>query len=164
MNWLGELIQRNVDPSDTVLDLGCGIMQATKGLACKSILGVDIFRRYLEELKHEYQTLLLSVTNTSVFLDDAYDVVLCTDVVEHLEKEAALILLNECIRICRRVAVVYTPIIFRHNQQPEGGAWGLGENLHQLHKCILTKEELECSGYEVAVYLEHNCHLAMYRK
>lgn len=164
MNWLGELIQRDMDSGDTVLDLGCGIMQVTKGLVCKSILGVDIFRSYLEELKYEYQTLLLSVTQTAVFLDESYDVVVCTDVVEHLEKENALTLLKECTRICRKVAIVYTPIIFRHNQQPEGGAWGLGENPYQLHKCIVSREELESVGYEVTAYPEYNCHLAIYHK
>jgi len=75
LNWLGEIIQNYVDKSDTVLDLGCGIMQATtdviekhpslsfrqklKGkmaipsiLNCKMIVGVDIWKEYLEK-NHE---------------------------------------------------------------------------------------------------------------
>lgn len=164
MNWLGEIIQKNVDPSDTVLDLGCGIMQATNGLVCKSILGVDLFARYLEELKYEYQTLQLSVTETIAFLDKSYDVVICTDVIEHLDKQDALNTIKECIRICRRTAIVYTPRVFQENYQPEGGAWGLGENIYQSHKCVVTKEELEEVGYKVTIpVVEHiKCNLAIY--
>jgi 2-polyprenyl-3-methyl-5-hydroxy-6-metoxy-1,4-benzoquinol methylase len=165
MNWLGEIIQKNVEPNDTVLDLGCGIMQATKGLVCKSILGVDLFARYLEELKYEYQTIQLSVTETCAFLDKSYDIVLCTDVVEHLEKNDALKVIDECIRICRKTAIVYTPRVFQENYQPNDGAWGLGENVYQLHRCVITKEELETAGYKVtipAVAEQIKCNLAIY--
>ena len=150
---------------DTVLDLGCGIMGATKGLVCKSILGVDLFSRYLEELKYDYQTLQLSVTETVAFLDKSYDVVTCIDVVEHLDKDDALTVIKECIRICRRTAIVYTPRVFQENYQPEGGAWGLGENTYQLHKCIITKEELEEAGYKVIIPISDDpikCNFAIY--
>jgi len=127
------------------------------------MLGVDIFVNYLEEIKYQYPTIHLSVTETAVFLDDSYDIVICTDVVEHLEREAALKLLYECTRVCRRTAIVYTPITFRNNQQPDGGAWGLGDNDYQLHRCIVTKEELERAGYKVTTPAI-NCHLAVYNK
>lgn len=151
MNWLGEIVQSLVTDNDTVLDLGCGIMQATIDLQCKSIVGVDIFPRYLEEIKHLHSTMHLSVTESCVFLDQSYDVVTCLDVLEHLEKSEALQTVRECKRICRKAAILYTPQVFRANYQSPGGAWGLGDNIYQLHRCILLREELESEGYKVSV-------------
>ena len=165
MNWLGEVIQKNVESSDTVLDLGCGIMQATEGLVCKSVLGVDIFARYLEEIKYTHPTVQLSVEETGAFLDNSFDVVLCIDVLEHLEKDVAVIVLQECIRICRRTSIVYTPRVFQDNPQPKEGAWGLGDNIYQSHKCCLSKEELEATGYMVTIPKSNDkikCNLGIY--
>lgn len=167
MNWLGEIVQKIVTDKDTVLDLGCGIMQATIGLQCKSIIGVDIFPRYLEKIKHLHPTIHLSVTESCVFLDQSFDVVICLDVLEHLEKSEAMQTVRECKRICRKASILYTPQVFRPNYQAPGGAWGLGDNIYQLHKCILLRHELESEEYKVTVPEFNNpngCMLAVYER
>ena len=170
MNWLGEIIQNNVDKSDTVLDLGCGIMQATtnviekhpspsflqklKGkkaippiLNCKMIVGVDIWQEYLEKNKNRYIVLNIDVMKTDIFLDNSFDVVLSLDVLEHLPEDQCWKLLDEMQRIARKKVIVYTPKEFDPNQE---NAWGMGKNPHQLHKSIIKPVIFEKRGYRVS--------------
>src|SRR3990167_11074146 len=100
MNWLGELISKEITYDDSILDLGCGIMSATDELEHK-ILGVDIWDRYLNHIKDKFPTVKISMEETYRFMDKSYDVVLCLDVLEHLEYELALKIIDECKRIAR---------------------------------------------------------------
>lgn len=149
MNWLGELIQTEITEKDTVLDLGCGIMIGYDELKYKSILGVDIWAKYLDNIKHKKNTVMLGMTDTHRFMDDSYDVVICLDVVEHLDYDLALKVLDECKRICRKKAIVFTPIEFKPNHQNEGGAWNLGDNVFQNHLCVVSKNDMQLRGYNV---------------
>lgn len=154
MNWLGEIVQNYVGPEDTLLDLGCGIMGATAGISAKSVLGVDIFPTYLTHIRTRYPTVILGMEETGRFVDQSYDVVICLDVVEHLEKELAIRVLGECPRICRKSALIFTPKVLHDNEQPEGGAWGMGENEYQKHRCLITADELTANGYSVVEHGE----------
>ncbi len=117
MNWLGDLIQKEISESDNILDLGCGVMQSTDGLRAKSITGVDIWEKYLDRIKHKYNVIKLNMDETDRFIDKSYDVVICLDVIEHLEKELALKIIDECKRICRKKAILYTPVEFNDNSE-----------------------------------------------
>lgn len=156
MNWLGELVQREIQASDTVLDLGCGIMQATDGLLALSILGVDVFPKYLDHIKEKHQTVRISLDETDRFMDKSYDVVICLDVVEHLPKELALKILDECKRICRRKAIIFTPLEFDDNTKAVENSWDLGYNEHQKHICQITKQEFRTHGYHVIKTDDYN--------
>ena len=64
LNWLGKILQKHISGDDTVLDMGCGIMQATTNslqknrklfyknrnqiLKCKSLLGCELIDKYIE--------------------------------------------------------------------------------------------------------------------
>ena len=149
MNWLGELIQKDITPDDTVLDLGCGIMQATDELKAKSILGVDLWDVYLNHIKNLHPTCMINMDETDRFMDESFDVVICLDVVEHLDKKLAIKILDECERICRKKAIIYTPNEFKNNDQATEGAWNLGENIHQKHLCLIERADLKVRGYNV---------------
>lgn len=172
MNWLGAIIQKYVDSSDIVLDIGCGIMQATtdviekhpipslseklKGkkiipanLDCKMIVGVDIWEKYLEKNKERYIVIKTNVENTEIFLDNSFDVVISLDVLEHIEKETSLKLLNEMERIARKRVIVYTPRQFESNEENEEDAWKMGKNPFQLHKSLIKPEIFEQMGYKI---------------
>lgn len=148
-NWLGEIVQENITPEDIVLDLGCGIQQANDEIKCKYILGVDIWEVYLNHIKNNIPTCKISMDETDRFMDKSYDVVLCLDVVEHLEYDLALKVLDECKRIARRKVIIYTPNEFKNNDQLPEGAWGLGENKYQKHLCLIEKFDLLSRGYTV---------------
>ena len=156
MNWLGDEIQKYVSHDDIVLDLGCGIMQATsdtitKGsLSCKTILGVEIVEKYVDRIKEKYPTIIGNVTDTSMFANDSFDVVICIDVLEHLEKEEALHVIGEMQRIARKHVIVYTPREFKANEENEDNAWGMGKNEYQLHKCLVDENNLTSLGFKVS--------------
>jgi len=163
MNWLGEDIQREITTHDTVLDLGCGIMGAITTLKCKSILGVDIWDKYLDHIKHDCPTIKLDMSELDRFMAKSYDVVLCLDVIEHLPKELALQVLDDIKRICRKKAIIYTPIQFKINDQPEEGAWGMGECHYQDHKCLISRADLVKRKYKVKNPMEDGWY-AIYTK
>lgn len=155
MNWLGLQVQEHIANSDTVLDLGCGIMQASDDMVSKFILGVDIWDKYLDNIKHLHPTIRVSMEETDRFMDNSYDVVICLDVVEHLEKELALKVINECKRICRKKAIIYTPSEFKDNLQAVPDAWGLGENPHQEHLCVLNHDDFVSRGYRTSIVTDN---------
>lgn len=158
MNWLGEIVQKNVGKNDIVLDLGCGIMQATTGiydgkksLKCKTILGVELVEKYLDRVKQHYPTVKMNVMDTDKFVDGSYDVVICLDVLEHLEMPYAMELLREMKRIARNKVLVYTPRNFDHNGDNVNNAWGMGENQLQHHHCLVTEKMLNDLGYRTVI-------------
>src|SRR3990167_6083186 len=138
MNWLGEIIQEHVMDNDIVLDLGCGIMQATHDIRANTVLGVDLWDKYLDGIKHIHPTCKINMDETQRFMDNSFDVVICLDVVEHLDKELALKVIDECKRICRKKAIIYTPKEFKDNKESIPDSWGMGENPHKEHKCVLS--------------------------
>ena len=147
MNWLGKLVQRKINQEDTVLDLGCGIQQSNDRIRAKSILGADIWDVYLNEIKDNIQTVKISMSELDRFMDKSYDIVICLDVVEHLEKDLALKVIDECKRICRKRAIIYTPSEFKDNVESIPNSWNLGENPHQKHLCVLNTDDFELRGY-----------------
>ena len=150
MNWLGGLVQKLVTESDTVLDLGCGIMTAIDGLKYKSYLGVDVWMPYLEHIKHKQNVLQMDVTeNLEQFLDDSYDVVLCLDLLEHLELKQADYVLSHLNRICRKKSIIFTPSKFDTNIEATKNAWDLGECSFQTHKCLIPRELLYKKQYSI---------------
>ena len=154
-----------------MLDLGCGIMQATTGiydgkksLKCKTILGVELVEKYLDKVKISYPTIKTDVLNTKIFHDESYDVVLCLDVLEHLKKDDMIFLLSEMKRITRKKVIVYTPKEFDSNGDNIHDAWGLGENKLQQHQCLVTENTLHDRGYSVKITDIDNNILGIYNK
>ena len=155
MNWLGKLVKRQINQDDTVLDLGCGIQQANDNIRAKSVLGVDIWSVYLDIIKDRINTVRLSMSDLDRFMDDSYDVVICLDVVEHLEKDLALKVIDECKRICRKRAIIYTPSNFNDNMGAVPNAWDLGENPYQQHLCVLDLNDFNARGYHTQIVTDN---------
>ena len=151
MNWLGEKIQNHIEPTDTVLDLGCGIMGATDDLKCKVILGCDVWYPYLEKICHLWPTVKVRMNELDRFVDNSYDVVLCLDVLEHLDKGIAVQALEEMKRICRKKVIIYTPRLFQTNEESVENAWNLGYNPHQKHICQIEIPLLNEFGYKTEI-------------
>ena len=149
MNWLGELVQKEITLEDTVLDLGCGVMQATDELKAKIIIAVDIWDVYLNQLKYYFPTVKTDLRKLDCFLDDTYDVVICLDVLEHMEETEALQLIEKMKGICRKKLIIYTPNEFKTNELAVDNAWELGKNEHQRHLCLLDHAKLRSLGFAI---------------
>lgn len=169
MNWLGTIIQKQISKTDTVLDLGCGIMQATtnipemtsgrksifkkessRSLICKSILGCDSWDKYLNVTKNFYPVIRLQMSELIKFVNESYDIVICLDVLEHLELKDALIAIDHMKRIARKKVIVYTPSKFITNEEHIDNAWGLGNNPNQAHVCFISPRLLEEFGFTIS--------------
>jgi SAM-dependent methyltransferase len=172
MNWMGKKIQKFVGKKDTVLDLGCGIMQATTGiydggksLKCREILGVEYVWKYVDRVKQHYPVICDRVEEAiSLFADNSFDVVICIDVLEHLDESDARTVLQNMKRIARKYAIIYTPKEWHENGDNVENAWGMGENSFQAHKCLVTEEMLKEYGYESEITeIDHNL-FGVYKK
>lgn len=173
MNWLGKIIQKHISEDDTVLDLGCGIMQATTdnlekmlgenvkkrvmkklsksdNLRCKSTLGCDLWEDYLKIANRYWPVIKLGMNELDKFIDGSFDVVLCIDVLEHLELQEALKAIDHMKRISRKKVIIYTPSQFLTNEEHIENAWGLGLNPYQHHKCFLEPEMIKNLGFEIS--------------
>lgn len=149
MNVLSRYLAEHITSTDRVLDLGCGVMNPTDKINCKSILGVDIFKNYLEFIKRDQQVILMKMDETNKFLDESFDIVLALDIVEHLEYPDAIRLIYECKRISRRKAIIFTPNVFEDNKI-NIEAWGLGHNELQEHKCVVPPGILKEMGFTIS--------------
>ena len=131
----------------SVLDVGCG-----KGWIMKSInrdrrlftTGVDIFDPYLRECKeqHIYDEYVLSDVRRLPFQDKSFDMVLCLEVLEHLEKQEAMEFLHQLERIGRRQIIISTPSGTCEQEAFDGDSY-------QEHKSTWTAAELGSLGYKV---------------
>jgi GT2 family glycosyltransferase len=149
-NWLGDLVAAHVRPDDEVLDLGCGVMPATGGrLPCRRHVGVDCFEPYLDRIGPP--TVLADLPRgLESFAAGSFDVVLMLDVIEHLDKPAAMELIRRAERIARREVILFTPDGFV--EQRGWPAWNLPDNPAQTHRCGFAFDELIGMGYECTRY------------
>jgi len=133
--------------SRTILDVGCGKGDAMDFLNRHGkfeAVGIDIFRPYLEEAKSKgcFQDLVCGDVRWLPFKDNSFDVVICMEVLEHLEKADGYKLLNELERVARRQILLTTPV-GKHELHPFDG------NPYQEHKYIWKVEDLKKLGYKV---------------
>ena len=165
MNWAGDLIQENIEETDTVLDLGCGIMQATLDfiptypntrLKCKKLFGVDIHQPYLDFLNDlGIETLKWDLRDVPLpFEDKSYDNVILTDILEHLPHiEYVNKLIRESKRIARKKIIVLTPRKFTNNIKsincPYPYKQNIEKNEFQRHHILIKKKYLKKNGFEV---------------
>lgn len=153
MNWAIPYIinESSILPSDfsSGLDLGCarGILGAIlrSERNPKRLVGVDAFDPYLECAKRTgaYDSLLkLDIAKELLpFSPKEFDVVFCLEVIEHLQRKDALILLTDMEAIGKRV-IITSPSGYFHQGEIDG-------NPFQKHNCIIPPSFLKSLGYHV---------------
>jgi SAM-dependent methyltransferase len=141
-------VWRSLDKqAQSILDVGCG-----QGGPMKFInrhkrfytVGVDIFEPYMSEGKRQgiHDEYVLCDVRKLPFPRKSFDIVLCMEVLEHLEREAGLKLLASLEEIARKQVIISTPV-GRYKQRP------YDQNPHQEHKTIWSPNELKRLGYQV---------------
>lgn len=134
--------------AETVLDLGCGDGEFMKSIYSEKwkVTGVDIFGDSLIRAKNTgcYTTLIRGDVN-QVCKDlirkrRKFDVVFCSEVIEHIDKEKGEELLKLVDKLAKKRSVFATPRGFM--EQPHEF---LGGNPHQHHK----------SGWDINNFIRH---------
>ena len=134
----------------SAIDIGCG--KGTMGALLRNYrpveysVGVDAFPPYLVHNANRgyYDDLMLidlERCESLPFRDKEFDLVLCIEVVEHLERNNALRIIDELGRIGRR-AIVSTPSVEVPRPALDGNPW-------QRHRCVITRKDFRDHGYEV---------------
>jgi SAM-dependent methyltransferase len=151
----------------TMLDVGCGKGEPMAFINRQGkfkVVGIDIFKPYLEEAREKshvlrpksnnkqghrtsdlgqiYSNLILGNVRNLPFKDQSFDLVICIEVLEHLEKKDGERLLSELERVAKRQILLTTPV-GKYEQHP------FEANPHQEHKYIWKPRELKEKGYKV---------------
>lgn len=166
MNWLGNIVQNNVRPSDTVLSIGCGVLQEIAGIQCKHFSGIDIYAPYVDHLKSKGYDVrhgdIVAMTAEDI---GKHDVILLLDVLEHIDKAHFDSIMEKCKQAAQRCIMVYTPSQFHNNvtenwvgQPQDVNKWldtaeespykGLGVNPAQAHVSLITVDDLARHGFD----------------
>ena len=152
---LGRPIRRELDNGvRTVLDVGCG-----KGLVGRFItrsgkyftVGVDIFGPDLREAckNHTHSDFVQCDVRSLPFRRESFDVVLCSEVLEHVDKAEGMKLLENLEAIALKKVILSTPVGLLATDPETNRAQEDESNLYQEHKTGWTAGELRDLGYKV---------------
>lgn len=140
------IIKYHMKDIKKVLDLGCGdgsfmaILNKNKEY---KVTGVELFEPYLNKAKRlgVYKRLIKKDIRKRTFKKGSFDVLLCSQVIEHLEKEEGLKLIPDFQQIAAKV-IIGTPN--GHFSQE-----GYDKNHLQRHKSTWSVEDFEKMGFKV---------------
>lgn len=129
----------------TILDIGCGEKWLYPFLINSTITSVDKW----EKTKPDY---VLDVGKEELpFKDNAFDLVLMIDVIEHMIKEEGLFALKEAQRVCRKRMLLLTPVIWDSNENVNEKSFHYG-NPNNLHKSLWTPDDFKDFGRIKSVF------------
>jgi len=74
------------------------------------IIGFDIYKPYIAQIKRTevYNDLIIGDARHLPFRDEAFDIVLAAELIEHLDKRDGLELIRECERVSRKLTILTT--------------------------------------------------------
>lgn len=147
------LLRQSLGNPKTILDLGCGdgsLMELLANGKKWQVTGVDL---YAENVKvASKRNLFAKVLKADVIKfvkqqikkKKKYDVVFCSQVIEHIDRKGGEELLALMDSIARQKVIIGTPREFM--EQPLAY---LGNNVHQVHKSGWSEEDFRQKGYKV---------------
>ncbi len=132
------LLQMIPNDTKTLLDVGAGygifgyIIKKTRNLS-----RLDAVEPFYTDLPH-YDNVYKTIWKDAKF-DISYDVLVATEVIEHMEKTDALKFLEDCKKVANHV-IIATPKKFESQNAYD-------KNEYQTHKCVISKKEFKKAGY-----------------
>ena len=149
------IIEKIIDKNaKTLLDVGCGrggnslVLKRQRARAGIKVVGIDIFKPYVCECVElgVYDDLIICDTRQMPFdLECSFDVVLCSEVIEHMTKKEGEKLLENVEKLASRQVIVTTPFGYTkgsYNKIEE-------DNICQLHRSGWDPSDFRKIGYEV---------------
>jgi SAM-dependent methyltransferase len=140
-------------PGARVLDVGCGEGRHAVAAASDAgeVVGVDVDPDRLVTAREDYNTYADGTPGTFLcgdalslpFVDGAFDIVVCSEVLEHLPDHEAAI--TELRRVCRPGGALAVSV---PRYGPERVCWLLSEEYHRVdggHVRIFDREELRAA-------------------
>jgi 2-polyprenyl-3-methyl-5-hydroxy-6-metoxy-1,4-benzoquinol methylase len=145
--WFPEWIQflrKELDGCQSLLDLGCGPSSPVRHFHIPESVGVDVYAPYVEDSRKRgiHTRYILGDVTKVAFPEKSFDVVLCTEVIEHLSKDQGRELLSSAARWARSKVIVTTPNGHVHQEK-------IGDNEGQRHVSAWTAGDLRRLGFIV---------------
>lgn len=148
-----KLLRDFVGDARTILDLGCEdgrlLTLLSEGKNWQ-VTGVDIFQKnarsaakkkiYVNAIKGD----AVQIARKFVGERQKFDVVFCSQVIEHIDRQKGEQLLNLVDQLAKKRVIIGTPRGFM--EQPHAF---LGDNPHQVHKSGWTEDDFRKRGYKV---------------
>ena len=142
----------------SILDVGCGpgrigrLLNLHKHGAFK--VGVDLFKPYITDCSQNgiYGAILLADARSLPFKKKSFDVAVCIEVIEHLEKSDALEVISGLEEIARKqviISITNTPETFHKSVNSLIPGPTLEENQPPTHKSLWKPDEFRNLGYKV---------------
>jgi ubiquinone/menaquinone biosynthesis C-methylase UbiE len=144
------IIQKQLSTGDKILDVGCGDGKVEAEIESPErfrITGIDLYKPYIATAKKLglFEKLIIGDIRKVGFKKKQFDVVLSSQVVEHLEKKEALKLIKTMEKVASKKVVIATTNGFF----PYDPLWGHDANKLNIHKSGWSKAEFESLGYKV---------------
>lgn len=144
------IIRYHLGEVKTVLDVGCGdgsLMLKVNGDKKYDVTGIDLYTPYLKLAKESgvYRKVVRSDIRKIKFRDRSFDVVLASQIIEHLNKKDGLNLIKKLEKISKYKVILTTPKGFVKYDPFEV----IDDNKLQEHKSGWEIEELKNLGYKV---------------
>ena len=142
------IIQRHLEPGErSLLDVGCGRGGPIELIRKKRRLfsvGADIFRPYLLQCRAAgvHDELVCCDVRLLPFGPGTFDIVLCSEVLEHLPRHEAEQVIAEMEGIARRQVIITAPTGRCHQDEYDG-------NPYQAHHSAWMPEDFRQLGYTV---------------
>ncbi|TND08095.1 MAG: hypothetical protein FD123_2649 [Bacteroidetes bacterium] len=142
------MLEKECEGYKTLLDVGCGSDSPVKRFSkrMEKVTGIDAFQPSIDRsraagIHHEYK--LMNVMDmTKEFPEKSFDVVIASDLIEHLEKEDGMRLLEMMEKLARKKVIIFTPNGFLEQREYDG-------NKYQVHLSGWDVEEMQKLGYRV---------------
>lgn len=147
------LLRRCMGNPKTILDIGCGdgtLMEVLSEGRNWKVIGIDIYVKDVKKASRRkmyaqvYRGDLNTVAKRLIREGKKYDLVFCSQVIEHIKKEKGEELLQLVDKLAKKRIYMGTPRGFMN--QPE---MFLTENPHQIHLSGWVEEEFRKRGYKV---------------
>lgn len=137
-------LQKESAGCDNLLDLACGYNSLVQFLDVKHKVGVEMFDKYLQQSKEKkihneyFHDNILNIS----FPQKSYDLVLSSEVIEHLDRKDGFVLLNNAERWAKKKVIITTPNGYIKQDSYD-------DNPLQIHKSGWSIEDFKKRGYRV---------------
>lgn len=144
------IIQKKMGKVKTILDVGCGngsFMKIINKNGDYKATGIDLYKPHIQTARRtkSFERLISADIRKIEFEEKSFDLVISSQVVEHLEKKEAKILIKKMEKIAKKKIIVATT----NGYFPFDPIEGKDDNPFQVHKCGWTVSEFKRMGYKV---------------
>jgi len=139
-------------PLISVLDIGCGVSFKAQYIPAEIHIAFDIYRPYFGgiDTNINYTPVVGNAKDVKdIFMPKSFDMVIATDIIEHMHKADGLQLLKDIEWLAKKVVYIEVPETYIPQNLD---IWNKGGHTWQTHRSSgeWSIEELQSFGYDIS--------------